>query len=330
VSKDHTHQEWFVNGVHHRNPDEGPAILTPGSQTWMMEGRLHRPGGFPAVVTPTEQQWWVEGKRHRDGNQPAVMSFPHDPSKDMYYVHGKLHRTDGPAWIVKEGIHELDGGDGLRPPEPAYYFEGLLHREDGPAFKGVWYCHGKKHRDGDKPAFSADGLEEWYQHGNLHRDKNPAQIKREGGRTVEKWYQHGVLHRDDGPAVTFGTRRQWFSHGVLTMEIAADLGTGIESTKWYENGVLKRSQILPPSIVTPAGDTVFYTDLGVIGREDSREPAVITADGPRKWYLNGRLGREKGLPDVEYANGHQEWHDHFGNVVRTNPTWHGMVTVTRP
>lgn len=50
-----------------------------------------------------------------------------------YYYNGLLHRVDGPAVILKNGIR-------------IWYYNGLLHREDGPAISGKppgWYVHGQ-------------------------------------------------------------------------------------------------------------------------------------------------------------------------------------------
>jgi hypothetical protein len=53
-----------------------------------------------------------------------------------WYLHGELHRVDGPA------VEYYDG-------TKSWYLNGELHREDGPAieyFDGTksWYLHGEK------------------------------------------------------------------------------------------------------------------------------------------------------------------------------------------
>ena len=55
---------------------------------------------------------------------------------DKWHLHGKRHRTDGPAVI---------GADGSE----FWYLHGKLHREDGPAAIGhkgakLWYLYGKE------------------------------------------------------------------------------------------------------------------------------------------------------------------------------------------
>ncbi len=55
-----------------------------------------------------------------------------------------------------------------------WYLHGKIHREDGPAYESVggtrsWWLHGKRHRD-DGPAVEwASGDRLWYLHGNHYR-----------------------------------------------------------------------------------------------------------------------------------------------------------------
>ena len=69
----------------------------------------------------------VNGKKHKDkDNGPAEILFCEAGCKivESYYLHGKLHREDGPAVIYyKNGS----------PQFVEYYINGRLHREDGPA-----------------------------------------------------------------------------------------------------------------------------------------------------------------------------------------------------
>lgn len=60
-----------------------------------------------------------------------------------WYLHGKLHREDGPA------IECING-------TTIWYYKGNLHREDGPAINYIngakeWYLHGKKVSPKDLP-----------------------------------------------------------------------------------------------------------------------------------------------------------------------------------
>ena len=67
-------------------------------------------------------------------NKPKVKV---DPSGNkLWYLNGKLHREDGPAF---------EGANG----DKHWYLNGKRHREDGPAFEGAngdkqWYLNGKQ------------------------------------------------------------------------------------------------------------------------------------------------------------------------------------------
>ena len=66
--------------------------------------------------------------------QPTCTTLP-DGSK-MWYLHGRLHRTDGPAIEYASGHKE-------------WYLNGELHRTDGPAVEWAngtkeWWLHSEK------------------------------------------------------------------------------------------------------------------------------------------------------------------------------------------
>jgi hypothetical protein len=75
-----------------------------------------------------------------------------------WYLDGKLHRLDGPAWIRADGSQ-------------SWYQNGKRHRLDGPA------------------VISAYGTQHWFQNGELHREDGPAVIKSDG---TQEWYLRGV------------------------------------------------------------------------------------------------------------------------------------------
>jgi len=72
----------------------------------------------------------------------------------LWYLNGKRHRVDGPAWEFANG-------------SKYWYLNGLVHREDGPAVEWpdgskFWYLNGKKHRN-DGPAIElAHGSTYWW------------------------------------------------------------------------------------------------------------------------------------------------------------------------
>lgn len=116
----------------------------------------------------------------------------------MWYLHDKLHRTDGPA---------IEYACGSR----AWYMEGERHRMDGPAVEHT------------------DGTREWYAHGRRHREDGPA-VERAAGSG--EWYLEGELHRADGPAIDGADRtQQWWCAGELLASRSLDR---VET--WYEDG----------------------------------------------------------------------------------------------
>jgi hypothetical protein len=184
--------------------------------------------------------WYLHGKLHRDDGPAVVWA---SGTKD-WYQHGLLHReNDLPA------IEEVNG-------DKQWYQHGKLHREDGPAIERAdgtleWYLHDEPHRDNDLPARElSNGRKEWYVNGKLHRDNSPA-IEDPNG--TKKWFQNGLRHRKDGPAI-----------------IKAD-GT----KKWFQNDELHR--------------------------EDG--PAIEYSNGAKEWWMNGKCHRDNNLPSIKYSDG---------------------------
>lgn len=77
----------------------------------------HRDDGGPAYVDLKRglTKWYVHGKVHRTGG-PAIKFRDH---AEEWYIHGTIHRVDGPAWT--------------NAAAKRWYLNGLLHRTDGPA-----------------------------------------------------------------------------------------------------------------------------------------------------------------------------------------------------
>jgi len=97
-----------------------------------------------------------------------------------------------------------------------WYLNGKLHREDGPAYERsngtkIWYLNGKRHRE-DGPAVEyPDGTKIWYLNGKFHREDGPAVEWADGSK---EWFLNGKRHREDGPAIEWadGTK-EWFLNG---------------------------------------------------------------------------------------------------------------------
>jgi hypothetical protein len=87
--------------------------------------------------------------------EPTLKILP-DGTK-YWYIHGELHREDGPAIIRPSGTQE-------------WWLNGIRHRKDGPA---VIY---------------PDGYQEWWLNGERHREDGPAIINSDG---TKYWYING-------------------------------------------------------------------------------------------------------------------------------------------
>ena len=71
--------------------------------------------------------------------QPQMML--HDDGSKSWWLHGQLHRRDGPA--IDRGAFK------------AWYLHNVLHREDGPAAESAsglkaWYLHGKSYKTAEQ------------------------------------------------------------------------------------------------------------------------------------------------------------------------------------
>ena len=80
-----------------------------------------------------------------------------------WYLNGKRHREDGPAY---------EGSNGSK----YWYLKGELHREDGPAIEysggsKEWYLNDKRHREDGPAVESSGGSKEWYLNGNKLTEK---------------------------------------------------------------------------------------------------------------------------------------------------------------
>lgn len=126
---------WSNEFGYHRDHDL-PAIESKYTQEWYWNGIKHRDDDKPAqIINNTLLKWFVYGLLHRDGDKPSICCT--QSNYKQYYKHGKLHRDgDKPAMIDEYGWLY-------------WYQNGNLHRENGkPAIVSIygvrqWYEHGK-------------------------------------------------------------------------------------------------------------------------------------------------------------------------------------------
>lgn len=68
----------------------------PIEQEWWVNGVKHRDNDLPAVDCPNLKEWYKHGLRHRDGFQPAVIADIGNIGKVEYYVEGKYKKLIKP------------------------------------------------------------------------------------------------------------------------------------------------------------------------------------------------------------------------------------------
>ncbi len=123
-----------------------------------------------------------------------------------------------------------------------WYENHNLHREDGPAVildNGVekWYFAGKLHRVGGPAETHPNGSEKWYTNNQLHRENGPAVTKIKDGKIIlQEWYEHDKLHRLDGPAVITENGKQWYYKGNLHRLDGPAVMTDDGGEGWYNYG----------------------------------------------------------------------------------------------
>ena len=93
-----------------------------------------------------------------------------------------------------------------------WYLNGKRHREDGPAYECAsghkyWYLNGKRHRE-DGPAIEyANGDKAWFLNGVRYTEEeyysklNPAKVKVDDIGT-KAWEPNGKMHKDEGQAIS--------------------------------------------------------------------------------------------------------------------------------
>lgn len=186
-----------------------------------------------------------------------------------WWRHGKLHRSQGPAWI-----------------QPNTTFTQI-----------TWFQNGKRHRTSSGDTGPADMIVgqdimefTWQHHGRIHRIDQPA-IIRVNTKTscVEnlEWCIHGEIHRIEGPARIRQDLLEWHQnnqkHGML---IKDDFEYGLTQT-WYVLDKIHRIQFELPAVIS--SDILVWKINDVIHR--TQLPAVISINQlkiKKKYYQYGK------------------------------------------
>jgi hypothetical protein len=257
-----------------------------------------------------------------------------------YFENGKLHREDGPAYLVKKMLapsYVPAKEDYWRDENPyfesmAQYFPKDVHAPSSKATKYERYLRAVKEcwsKNGladraDGPALTrCDGSQEYYKNGLLHREDGPAiihvskyvtHIQEQNGIKKEidqYWYKEGKIHRNDGPAIIYSNGDQvYYKEGQVHREDgpAKIFANGRE--EYYKNGLLDRED--GPAIIEN-GIQSWYKN-GKLHREDG--PAIVNCNGAVKYYKNGQLDREEGPAFID-KEGNQKYYKE-GKLHRDN------------
>jgi hypothetical protein len=211
---------------------------------------------------------------------------------------GKLHRTNGPAYIGKDGTQ-------------ASYYNGILHREGGAAFISgdgqfrEWYKNGFLHNT-DGPAQIYHGISRYFVNG---REMSPSDYFKVYGRPTKeraasdtknfiketfpggtKIYKNrqGKIDRAGGPAyIGADGTVMWFQNGLLARPNDPAVFGSDGSKLWYKAGKLHRND--GPAVEKADGTQMYYQE-GELHREDG--PAVIKPDNSMEWWVKGNKVKE--------------------------------------
>lgn len=160
-------KEYYHYGLLHKWED--PARLCPDDdrEEWWVNGVLHREHDLPAVHTCNSShcEWWVHGSKHREEG-PAVVNtvlgFEEWWLRDLFMGFGGL---EGGAIVT-----EFRDGDGVLHRDDDYPARTV---EDGIQIRQEWWRHGSLHRDNDQPAavtvHRSCTRKEWWRHGERWR-----------------------------------------------------------------------------------------------------------------------------------------------------------------
>ena len=101
-----------------------------GSIEWYVNNVLHRIGEPAKITKYGLQEWFIDGKRHRDDGPAFIMS-----DYKEWWQYGKLHRSNAPAIVWEQGNQQ------------SWFYFGQLHCLEGPAIRKChhieWWIFGK-------------------------------------------------------------------------------------------------------------------------------------------------------------------------------------------
>lgn len=165
------------------------------------EGGLHRING-PAIIHDEPgfkvERWLRENKPYREKGPTCVRYESNQIIFESYITEGKLHRVDGPAYILRYPNGAIK--------QQEWYYNGEKHRENAPA-------HIEYYNTGQVAG------EYWYQNNKLHRIDAAAltEYSSDGSISLKEYYRNDQLessetteHQTGSGTYKFGSAHTYF------------------------------------------------------------------------------------------------------------------------
>lgn len=287
----------------------------------------HIPTGFTGIVLDKNNMvvFYKEGRKHRE-NGPC---FFNDNPKEIRFIqrawrlNGKLHRTDGPAWVEDFDKPELDryylDNKNLSKEEWEKAVQALNKEKDKPtsmtttAYETTPEGHRKVksyNKFEGKSTFTGSVIDEnglvcYYKDGKEHREDGPSFINTENklGWIKEYWCRNGKLHRLDGPArVELNTDdHSYYIEGAFYTKEAWETKIKEMGLKVSNNEVKKTYKDTKIGDITPEGHLKVKHWLDK-GGHSFFTGSVIDSNGFVCYYVNGKEHREDGPSYINTEN----------------------------
>jgi hypothetical protein len=137
-----------------------------------------------------------------------------------------------------------------------------------------------------------NGEKQWRLNRELHREDGPAIVCPNGAKD---WFLNGRLHREEGPCTE-----------------CKDCQSGnFEPASGSPEVSPKEKSLAKPKTCSKPGPAIVYADgekRWFLNNKRHREdgPAIVRPNGEKCWFLNGECHREDG-PAIIYPDGEKQW-----------------------
>lgn len=207
-----------------------------------------------------------------------------------WYLHGELHRRDGPAIILyetmKNRVRHQAHPQFVSPDKKAHKSFVCLE---------IWISHGKIHRNEGGPAVVISACVEEFLPPDLNNYLGIQLNIKKRYYDMEIWYDKGIIHNNNGPAIIYGGDKYWIYQGMLHRENGPAITKNLSSCEIDEIDICIINLNL--DLDMPCDDLymiVYYND-GKCHRDDG--PAInLTGDNNcidlSIWMKHGKIHRD--------------------------------------